>query len=66
MYLQMNHTDLIASSPSEYVSLVLRLLSDRSFQQSQAQQIEEKFREKIHQNHEVIREWLGFLCRLTQ
>jgi hypothetical protein len=66
MYLQMNHTDLIASSPTEYTSLVLRLFSDSSFQKSQAQQIEEKFREKIHQNHEVIREWLEFLCRLTR
>jgi hypothetical protein len=66
MYLQMNHTDLIASDPSAYVSLVLQLFSNQTFQESQAQQIAEKFREKIHQNYEVAVEWLAFLSRITR
>lgn len=65
MYLQMNHTDLIASTPQEYVTLVLKLFTNKTFHDDQSRQVEEKFRDNIHRNYDVLQEWLSFITRLT-
>lgn len=66
MYQQMNHLDLIASTPLEYTQLVLKLFSNHTFQQQQSKEIAEKFRLNIHQNYEVMVEWLEFMTRITR
>ena len=63
MYKQMNHTQLIADNVSHYVELVSKLLSDDVFWNEQHQLVAAKFRDNIHQNNLVAKEWLEFLKR---
>lgn len=63
MYHQMSHTDLIANSKAEYVSLALRLLHDPEFRNTQSIAIMHKFSNNIHKNHMVAQEWLTFIFK---
>ena len=66
MYQQMNHLDLVASTPSHYIQLVLKLFSNHTFQQQQSKEILEKFKTHLHRHYEVMVEWLEFMIRITR
>jgi len=65
LYQQMDHKILVAQNTSHYVNLVTRLFFDKDYQKDQANTIRKKF-QNIHLTHEVAKETLTFLMRLTQ
>ena len=64
MYHQMNHTDLIAHNISHYVDLVIQLLTNDSFYETQISLIQLKYKENFHKNHLVAHEWIKLMYLL--
>lgn len=65
MYLQMNHTDLIAYNTSHYVQLVIQLLSNDTFYTLQKTLIHDKYTKGFHKNHLAAIEWLNVVTQLV-
>lgn len=66
MYLQMGHTDLIASTVDEYVTLSVKLLSNDSYQREQKMKIEHNYLTDLHKNKLVADEWLDFITLVVR
>lgn len=63
MYRQMNYSELVAYSTSEFIEKAHRLLTDSEYQRDQSEIIKNKF-PLIRQNSLVAEEWLRFIARL--
>lgn len=57
----MNHTDLICSNDDCYINSVVRLLLDDEYNELQRQAIWLGYKDKLHKNIEVTKEWLSFM-----
>ncbi|CAM9390627.1 unnamed protein product, partial [Scytosiphon promiscuus] len=63
IYLQMGYTDLVADDLQEYVSLAVRLGTDRGFRKAAVANIEGAYRESLHRNDLSAHEWAAFFVR---
>ena len=61
----MMHLDLVATNVDHYVGLVIRLLSDTTFRNSQSETILQKFYNEMHKNDLIALEWAHFF-RITK
>ena len=57
-------TELVAQNQDEYTSIVMRLLTDEIFFQTQANAVRTAFDTTLHRNHLAAKEWSSFIKRL--
>jgi predicted O-linked N-acetylglucosamine transferase (SPINDLY family) len=60
IYRQMEHTELIARNIYDYIQIAVKILTDKSYQSLQSQEVYFKFHNILNKNHMVAQEWYKF------